>query len=254
MLARKKPEKNLIEILPKHSGRDSGGHVSIRHQGGRHKRFFRLIDFWRSKGGIPARVIALEYDPNRNVHLALLQYSDGNKRYIIAPEGVGIGHVLQSGGGVEIKPGNALTLGAIPVGTFVHSIELAPGKGAKLVRAAGTAAVVLAKEADFVQVKFPSGEIRRISGNSMATVGQVGNGEWRHHELGTAGAARHRGKRPEVRGVAQNPRSHPHGGGEGRSGIGFKSPKSPWGKRTLGKRTRIIGKYSDAFIVSRRKK
>jgi large subunit ribosomal protein L2 len=254
MLGTKEPEKQLIEILPKNSGRDNAGHVSIRHQGGRSKRYYRQVDFFRSKVDIKARVVAIEYDPNRNAFLALLQYSDGEKAYILAPEGVKLNDLLEAGKNVEIRPGNALPLGSIPVGTFIHNVELVPGKGAKLIRAAGSAATVLSREGVFIQVKFASGEIHRINALCMATVGQVGNGEWRHRQIGKAGRARHMGLRPEVRGVAQNPRSHPHGGGEGRSGIGFKSPKSPWGKRTLGKKTRKPHKYSDKFIISRRKK
>ena len=243
----------LTAILPKHSGRDSDGHVSIRHQGGRHKRYYRLIDFRRDKPGVTASVLALEYDPNRTAQVALLSYADGDKRYILAPLGLKVGDRVLSGDMAEIKPGNALSLSHIPIGTQIHAIEITPGKGAKLVRAAGTAAKVLAKETDFVNVKFTNGEIRRIPAQAMASIGQVGNEEWRNEQIGKAGRARHMGKRPEVRGVAQNPRSHPHGGGEGRSGIGLSSPKSPWGKRTLGKKTRRPRKYSEKFIVQRKK-
>lgn len=253
MLSRQKPEKSLIEILPKNSGRDNQGHVAVRHQGGRHKRYYRLIDFKREKA-MSGRVDTIEYDPNRRAQVALVTYKDGYKTYIIAPNGLKAGDTVVSGGEAEIKIGNTLMLRYIPVGTLIHNVELMVGRGAKLVRAAGTAATVLAKETGFVQVKFPSGEIRRVDENCLATIGQVSNVEWRHEKLGTAGRARHMGRRPTVRGVAQNPRSHPHGGGEGRSGIGMVSPKSPWGKRTLGKKTRKRNKQSNKFIVSRRKK
>lgn len=243
----------LTHILPKHSGRDVQGHVSVRHQGGRHKRYYRVIDFRREKLNVPARVVAIEYDPNRSADVALLYYQDGEKRYILAPRQLQVDDTVVSGSNSEIRPGNALPLAAIPVGTIVHNIELNPGKGARLVRSAGAAAMVLAKEESYVQVKFPSGEIRKIPEASRATVGQVGRDEWRGIPIGTAGRARRRGQRPEVRGVAQNPRTHPHGGGEGRSGVGLPSPKSPWGKPTLGKKTRHRRKYSDKYIVQRRK-
>ncbi|MEK7165529.1 MAG: 50S ribosomal protein L2 [Patescibacteria group bacterium] len=245
--------KHLFEILPKRSGRDSSGHISVRHQGGRHKRFYRYIDFKRDKGGVPASVMSIEYDPNRSAKVALLNYADGEKRYILAPMGLKVGETLMSGKDAEVKIGNALPLKQIPIGTQVHSLELTPGKGAKIVRSAGVAAMVLAKEDAFVHIKLPSGEIRRIVSGSLGTIGQVSNEERRTQILGTAGAARRRGKRPEVRGVAQNPRTHPHGGGEGRSGIGMKSPKTPWGKRALGVKTRRPGKYSNKQIVERRK-
>lgn len=252
-LSTKRPEKRLSQILPKNSGRDNSGHVSVRHQGGRHKRYYRIVDFKRDKQ-VSARVDALEYDPNRRSHVALITYQDGEKAYIVAPEGLKPGDTIMTGADAEIKPGNTLQLGNIPIGTLIHNVELHPGKGAKLVRSAGSSATVLAKEGDFVHVKFPSGEIRRIAKQAQATIGQVGNINWRHEIIGKAGRARRMGKRPEVRGVAQNPRTHPHGGGEGRSGVGLISPKSPWGKRTLGKRTRKPKKHSDKFIISRRKK
>ncbi|MBI3343005.1 50S ribosomal protein L2 [Candidatus Gottesmanbacteria bacterium] len=245
--------KHLLEILSKHSGRDVAGHVAVRHQGGRQKRFYRLIDWRRDKDGIGARVVAIEYDPNRSADVALLQYTDGEKRYILAPVGLGVGAAVLSGGKAEIKPGNSLTLGSMPVGTLVHSVEIKRGAGAQMMRSAGTSAAVLAKEGDHVQLKLPSGEVRLFSSLCRATVGQVGNVEWKNRVIGKAGRNRRLGIRPGVRGVAQNPRSHPHGGGEGRSGIGMPSPKSPWGKRTLGKRTRSSRKYSDRLIVKRRK-
>lgn len=245
--------KHLLEILPKNSGRDVSGHVAVRHQGGRQKRFYRLIDWRRDKEGVPARVVAIEYDPNRSSDVALLQYADGEKRYILAPEGLGVGAAVEGGGNVEIKPGNSMRLGNMPVGTLVHSVEIKPGAGAQMMRSAGSSASVLAKEGDRVQLKLPSGEIRLFSSLCRASVGQVGNVEWKNRVIGKAGRNRRLGIRPGVRGVAQNPRSHPHGGGEGRSGIGLPSPKSPWGKRTLGKRTRSRRKYSDKLILQRRK-
>lgn len=245
--------KKLLKILPKNSGRDSVGHVSVRHQGGRQKRYYRQIDFRREKDNVPARVAAIAYDPNRSSSIALLHYNDGEKRYILAPAGLAVGAKVVSGETAEINVGNALPLRLIPVGTPVHNIEIKPGKGGQLVRSAGSAAVVLAKDGETVQLKMPSGEVRIFAAGAKATVGQVGNVDWRNRVIGKAGRSRLMGRRPEVRGVAQNPRSHPHGGGEGRSGIGLPSPKSPWGKRTLGKKTRKRGKYSDKFIVKRRK-
>lgn len=245
--------KSLTVILPKNSGRDVQGHVSVRHQGGRHKRFYRVIDWKRTKDGRPGRVMAIEYDPNRSAELALIQYADGEKRYILAPVGLSVGMSVASGPSVDVKPGNALPLANMPIGTMVHGVEIEPGRGAQMIRSAGSAAMVLARDGNLVQLKLPSGEIRVFKGEARATVGQIGNIEWRNRVIGKAGTARHMGRRPTVRGVAQNPRSHPHGGGEGRSGIGMKSPKSPWGKRTLGKRTRARTKYSDKLILSRRK-
>lgn len=246
--------KSLTIILPKNSGRDVQGHVSVRHQGGRHKRFYRVIDWKRDKDGMPGRVVSIEYDPNRTAQIALIQYSDGQKRFILAPVGLSIGDMVQSGISVDIKPGNALPLGNMPVGTLVHNVEIFPGRGAQMMRSAGAVASVLARDGNLVQLKLPSGETRAFNILCRATVGQIGNVEWRNEIIGSAGRARHMGRRPTVRGVAQNPRSHPHGGGEGRSGIGMKSPKTPWGKRTLGKRTRKRTKYSDAFILQRKVK
>lgn len=245
--------RSLVSILPKRSGRDSFGHVSVRHQGGREKRYFRVIDWKRDKDGIPAKVFSITYDPNRSADLALLIYRDGEKRYILAPLGLNVGDTVLSGASIDAKPGNALPLGSMPVGTLIHNLEIQPGKGAQMVRSAGNSAVVLAKDGDTVQVKLPSGETRIFRKEVKATVGQVGNVEWKNRVIGKAGRSRHMGRRPEVRGVAMNPRSHPHGGGEGRSGIGMKSPKSPWGKRTLGKKTRKLRKYSDRFIAQKRK-
>lgn len=245
--------KSLSEILPKHSGRDQSGHVSVRHQGGRHKRYYRVIDWKRDKDGIPGRVVSVEYDPNRSANVVLVWYADGEKRYMLAPEGLTVGRTVISADRGEVAVGNALALGNMPVGTFVHNVEMAPGRGAQMIRSAGAAAVVLAAEGDVVQLKLPSGEIRAFDAKCRATVGQVGNINWRSRVIGKAGRSRHMGRRPAVRGVAQNPRSHPHGGGEGRSGIGMSSPKSPWGKRTLGTKTRKRKKYSDKHIMQRRK-
>lgn len=246
--------KQLRELLPKNSGRDMAGHVSVRHQGGRHKRFYRTIDWKREKDGVTGRVVSMEYDPNRSSDIALIQYSDGEKRYIVAPVGLLVGSTIVSGPHADINVGNCLTLGDIPLGTQIHNIEIKPGSGAQMVRSAGSSATVLAKEGNKVQLKLPSGEIRVFDIKCHATIGQITNVEWKNRVIGKAGRSRHMGIRPTVRGVAQNPRSHPHGGGEGRSGIGLASPKSPWGKRTLGKRTRKRTKYSDAFILQRRKK
>jgi large subunit ribosomal protein L2 len=245
--------RSLTVILPKHSGRDTAGHISSRHQGGRQKRYYRVIDWKREKEGVPARVEAIEYDPNRSAQVALLQYADGDKRYILAPVGLAAGQQVLSGGAAEIKPGNTLKLGNIPIGTVIHNVEIKPGRGAQMIRSAGAAAVVLAKDGNLIQLKLPSGEIRLFNAECRATVGQIGNVDRRNRILGKAGVRRHMGRRPEVRGVAQNPRSHPHGGGEGRSGIGMSSPKSPWGKHTLGMKTRKHKKYSDKLIVQRRK-
>jgi large subunit ribosomal protein L2 len=245
--------KSKMRILPKNSGRDMLGHVSVRHQGGRHKRFYREIDWKRDKDGIEGKVVVIEFDPNRSADIALISYKDGEKRYILAPEGLAVGQIVMSGSDIEAHPGNAMPLKSIPVGTFVHNVEIKPGRGAQMVRSAGNSAMVLSKDGDSIQLKLPSGEVRVFTGACRATVGTVGNVEWKNRVIGKAGRSRHMGRRPGVRGVAQNPRSHPHGGGEGRSGIGMKSPKSPWGKRTLGKKTRALRKYSSVVIVSRRK-
>jgi len=245
--------KSLTIILPKRSGRDTAGHVSVRHQGGRHKRYYRLIDWKRDKIGIPGRVVAIEYDPNRSADIALIQYPDGEKRYMSVPVGLAVGQQILSSDTADIKAGNSLPLGAIPIGTMIHNIEITPGRGAQMIRSAGTTAMVLAREGNSVQVKLPSGEVRIFSALSRATIGQLGNVDWKNRVIGKAGRSRHMGIRPTVRGVAQNPRSHPHGGGEGRSGIGMPSPKSPWGKPTLGKKTRKRRKYSDKRILQRKK-
>lgn len=247
------PQKSLISILKKHSGRDSSGTISVRHQGGRQKRYYRDIDFKRNKKDIEARVAQIEYDPNRNAHIALLEYKDGEKRYIIHPRGLSIGESIIAGDSVEIKVGNALPLKSIPVGIEVHNIELHPGQGGKIVRGAGTTAVVLARDAGYVNVKMPSGEVRKVKEECMATIGVVGNIEHKDIVIGKAGRKILMGIRPTVRGTAQNPSSHPHGGGEGRSGEGM-HPKTPWGKPARGKRTRSKKNASNKFIVKRRKK
>lgn len=245
--------KKLRKILPKHAGRDASGKISVRHRGGRQKRFQRLIDFKRDKGDIPAKVVSLEYDPNRGADIALVVYADGEKRYILAPKGLKIGDQLSSGEKAELKIGNALALEKIPVGTVIHNVELTPGKGGQIVRGAGTGAVVQAKEDGFATLKLPSGELRKVKLECFATIGQVSRPELKTIKLGKAGRRRLMGWRPAVRGVAMHPGAHPHGGGEGRSGIGMPSPKSPWGKKTLGKKTRKRKKYSDKLIVKRSK-
>lgn len=253
LIDKKKPEKSLIKILPKKSGRDNRGRISVRHQGKRQKRYLRKIDFVRDKKGVKAKVLSLEYDPNRSANIALLQYEDGQKRYILAPKGLKVGVEVMAGETAPLKIGNALPLKKIPVGLEIHNLELTPGKGGQLIRSAGAYALIQAKEHGYATVKLSSGEIRQVRLEAYATVGQVSNPAWKAQKLGKAGRKRLMGIRPTVRGVAQHPGSHPHGGGEGRSGIGMKSPKSPWGKRTLGKKTRKQKKYSDKLIVKRRK-
>ncbi len=250
----KRPEKNLIHILRKESGRDNQGHVSSRHIGGREKRYYRLVDFARAKRDISGRVISVEYDPNRTVNLALIQHLDGSKSYILHPEGLKINDTVMAGENVEIKIGNALPLGNIPIGQLVHNVELIAGRGGKIVRSAGSSATVVAKEGDHVTLKLPSGETRLVDRRCYATIGQLGNIDWRGVVIGSAGRSRHMGIRPTVRGTAQNPRSHPHGGGEGRSGEGMKSAKTPWGKIARGVRTRNRNKYSSRFILERRRR
>lgn len=248
-----KRQKKLKEILPKHSGRDAAGHIAVRHHGGRRKRFYRIIDWKRDKDDVPSKVVSIEYDPNRSADIACLQYKDGERRYILAPEKLKIGQSVVSGKNKDVRVGNALYLKDIPVGTIIHNLEIRPKAGAKMVRGAGNGATILSKDGNDILVKLPSGEIRLFKSTCKATVGQIGNVDWKHRKIGTAGRNRRLGKRPTVRGVAQHPGSHPHGGGEGRSGIGMPSPKSPWGKKTLGKRTRKRKKYSDNVIIQRRK-
>lgn len=247
------PEKSLVQILPKNSGRNNTGKVTARHQGGREKRFYREIDFKRDKLNIPGRVVAFEYDPNRNVRIALVSYPDGEKRYVLSPLKLALGGTVIAGENVEVKIGNTLSLKNIPVGTPIHNLELHRGAGGQLVRGAGTMANILAKENGFVHVKLPSGEIRLVHENCFATIGQLADAEVKTQSLAKAGRARHLGMRPKVRGTAQDPRSHPHGGGEGRSGEGM-HPKTPWGKPARGLKTRKKGKYSNKLILQRRKK
>ncbi len=247
-----KPEKSLLAPLKKTGGRNIYGRITVRHHGGGAKKQYRIIDFKRNKDGINAKVVSIEYDPNRSANIALLSYADGEKRYIIAPYGLKVGDVVESGPNADIKPGNALPLTNIPVGTLIHNIEMKPGKGAQLVRAAGLSAQLMAKEGAFAQVRLPSGEMRLISVNCKATVGQIGNLDYENIKIGKAGRTRWMGIRPTVRGVVMNPNDHPHGGGEGKSPIGMPSPVTPWGKPTLGYKTRKKNKKSDKYIVKRR--
>lgn len=253
-LTQKRPEKRLRSILAKKSGRNSAGRITIRHQGGREKRLLRKIDFKRDKREIPAKVASIEYDPNRTANIALLNYADGEKRYILAPEELKTGNEIIASEKADFKPGNALSLEKIPLGMPIHNIELRPGKGGQIIRSAGSSAIIQSKEDKYATVLLPSGEVRKILLKCYATIGQLSNPEWRTISLGKAGRKRHMGIRPSVRGVAMHPGAHPHGGGEGRSGIGMPSPKSPWGKKTLGKKTRRKKKYTNKFIVRDRRK
>lgn len=247
------PERSLTQALHKHGGRNHSGRVTVRHRGGGHKRRYRIIDFKRNKFDSMAEVIAIEYDPNRTARIALVQYEDGERRYIIAPLGLKVGDRVGSGENAQLRIGDALEIRDIPVGTLIHNIELLPGKGGQLVRSAGSSAQLLAKEGRYAQVRMPSGEMRLINDRCMATIGQVGNTDHSNIKLGKAGRKRWMGIRPTVRGSAMDPASHPHGGGEGRSGIGMPGPKTPWGKPALGKRTRTNHR-TDKFIVRRRGK
>ncbi|HCN61717.1 MULTISPECIES: 50S ribosomal protein L2 [Mammaliicoccus] len=248
------PEKSLLQPLPRKAGRNNQGKLTVRHRGGGHKRQYRVIDFKRNKDGIPAKVSTIEYDPNRSANIALVVYADGEKRYILAPKGLKVGQQIFNGSEADIKVGNALALTDIPVGTTIHNIELKPGKGGQLVRSAGTSAQVLGKEGKYVLVRLKSGEVRMILSTCRATIGQVGNEQHELITIGKAGRSRWMGKRPTVRGSVMNPNDHPHGGGEGRTPIGLKSPMSPWGKPTLGKKTRKQSQRSSKFIVRGRKK
>ncbi|MCP8618043.1 50S ribosomal protein L2 [Salirhabdus salicampi] len=249
-----KPEKSLLAPLSKRAGRNNQGKMTVRHQGGGHKRKYRIIDFKRDKDGIPGRVATIEYDPNRSANIALINYVDGEKRYILAPKGLQVGQEIQAGEGADIKVGNALPLKNIPVGTVIHNIELKPGRGGQLVRSAGAQAQILGREDKYVLVRLTSGETRMILGTCRATVGQVGNLDHELINIGKAGRNRWKGKRPTVRGSVMNPSDHPHGGGEGRAPIGRPSPVTPWGKPTLGLKTRKRNKQSDKYIVRRRRK
>lgn len=252
-ITKSKPERSLTTALRKRGGRNNQGRVTVRHRGGGHRRRYRLIDFKRNKFDCRAEVVAIEYDPNRSARIALLRYEDGEKRYIIAPIGLKVGDTVGNGDLAELRPGNALPISAIPVGTTIHNIELKPGKGGQMARAAGTSAQLLAKEGTYAAVRLPSGEMRLVHERCMATIGQVGNAEHGNIKLGKAGRSRWLGWRPAVRGTAMDPGSHPHGGGEGRSGIGMPGPKTPWGKPALGVRTRK-NKRTDSFIIRRRGK
>jgi len=248
-----KPEKSLLLPLKKKAGRNSQGRITVRHRGGGAKRRLRIIDFKRDKIGVPGRVAAIEYDPNRSANIALIHYADGEKRYILAPVGLGVGDIIKSGSDAEIKPGNTLPLKLIPGGSLIHNIELEGGRGGQLVRGAGAAAQLMDKESRYALVRLPSGEMRHIPSDCLATIGQVGNVDHQNIKLGKAGRKRWLGWRPTVRGSAMSPRDHPHGGGEGRSPIGMPGPKTPWGKPALGYRTRKH-KASDKIIVKRREK
>lgn len=249
-----KPEKSLLASLPKKAGRNNQGKITVRHHGGGHKKQYRIIDFKRNKDNVPAKVATIEYDPNRSANIALLHYVDGEKRYIIAPKELQVGQVVVSGPEADIKIGNTLPLANIPVGTLIHNIELKPGKGGQLVRSAGASAQVLGKEGKYVLVRLKSGEVRMILATCRATIGEVGNEQHGLVNIGKAGRTRWLGKRPTVRGSVMNPNDHPHGGGEGRTSIGRKSPMSPWGKPTLGKKTRSKKARSNKFIVRARNK
>ena len=251
-LTKKRPEESLLEPQKKHAGRNFNGHITVRHRGGGHKVMYRKIDFKRNKDDVPAKVAAIEYDPNRSARIALLHYRDGEKRYIVAPLGLRTGDVVVSGAAADIKTGNALPLANIPVGTVIHNIEMSPGGGAKLVRTAGASAQLMAKEGPYAQVRMPSGEVRMIAVGCRATIGQIGNVEHENQVVGKAGRTRWLGRRPQVRGIAMNPVDHPHGGGEARSTAG-RPPTTPWGEMTMGKKTRK-NKRTQAFIVKRRGK
>lgn len=246
------PEKSLTITLKKHSGRNVRGKITVRHRGGGYRPKYRIIDFKRIKDNIPAKVIAIEYDPNRSANIALLSYADGEKKYILAPLGLKVGHKVVSGAEADIQVGNALPLANIPVGTLIHNIEMKIGKGGQLVRSAGNAAQLMAKEGDYCQVRLPSGEVRKLRKECRATIGEVGNQDHSNIQIGKAGRKRHMGIRPTVRGSVMNPNDHPHGGGEGKTGIGRVSPVTPWGKPALGLKTRKKNKASDKYIVKRR--
>ena len=250
-VTKRAPERALLRRLKAHAGRNARGTITVRHRGGGHKRRYRVMDFKRDKFGVPARVAAIEYDPNRSARIALLTYADGEKRYIIAPLQLMVGDVVNSGPEAEVRVGNALPIQRIPMGTLIHNVELQAGRGGQLVRSAGTSAQLIAKEGAYAQLRLPSGEVRLVHQQCMATIGQVGNVDHSHLTIGKAGRNRWIGRRPTVRGTAMDPASHPHGGGEGRSPIGMPGPKTPWGKPALGYKTRRV-KYSNKFIVHRR--
>ena len=250
-ITKKTPEKGLTEYLKKNAGRNSQGKITVRHQGGGNKIKYRIIDFKRDKREIPAKVAAIEYDPNRSAFIALLNYADGEKRYILAPLGLNVGDTVVAGAEADIKPGNALPIENIPVGTLIHNVEVKPGRGGQLVRSAGAYAQLMAKEGAYAQVRMPSGEVRKVPMNAYATIGTVGNIDHANVRIGKAGRTRHMGIRPTVRGVVMNPCDHPHGGGEGKSPVGMPAPVTPWGKPALGLKTRKHKKYSNRLIVKR---
>ena len=252
-ITKTEPEKALTKTLKKHSGRNSRGKITVRHRGGGYRPKYRIIDFKRNKDNIPGRVASIEYDPNRTANIALIVYADGEKRYIIAPKGLSVGDVIESGHASDIKTGNALPLANIPVGTIIHNVELKPGKGAQMVRSAGNGAQLRAKEEKFAQIRLPSGEVRRVRIECRATIGEVGNEEHQKIQIDKAGRKRHMGIRPTVRGSVMNPNDHPHGGGEGKAGIGRVGPVTPWGKPALGYKTRKKNKESDKYIVKERR-
>ncbi len=251
-LSKVAPEKSLLEVIKKNSGRNNTGRITVRHRGGANRRKYRIIDFKRDKYDMPATVKTLEYDPNRSAHIALVEYEDGEKRYITAPNGLKVGDTVMSGPSADIIPGNALPLVNIPVGTFIHNVELYPGKGAQLARAAGIQAQLMAKEGAYALIRLPSGELRNVPVNCMATIGQVGNIDHENVNYGKAGRRRHMGWRPTVRGSVMNPNDHPHGGGEGKSPVGRPGPVTPWGKPALGYKTRAKHNRTDKYIVKRR--
>ena len=251
-LSKVKPERSLLESKQKHSGRNSYGRITVRHRGGGNRKKYRLIDFKRNKFDVPAKVLTLEYDPNRSAHIALIQYEDGVKSYILAPVGLKVGHKVFNGPNADIMPGNALPLANIPVGTVIHNVELYPGKGGQRARSAGNQAQLMAKENNMALLRLPSGELRNVPLNCMATIGQVGNVEYENVNIGKAGRTRHMGFRPTVRGSVMNPCDHPHGGGEGKAPIGRSGPVTPWGKPALGYKTRKKHNRSDKYIVKRR--
>ena len=249
-LTKKKPEKALVEVKKKHSGRNNNGHITVRHKGGGTRRQYRIIDFKRQKDAIPGKIAAIEYDPNRSARIALVNYRDGEKRYILAPVGLEIGQIIESGEAADIKTGNCLPIKNIPLGTVIHNIELRPGEGGKLVRSAGSSAQLMAKEGDYAQVRMPSGEVRKILMVCRATIGQLGNLDHENVVIGKAGRIRHMGKRPSVRGIAMNPVDHPHGGGEARSTSG-RPPTTPWGQMTMGKKTRRNKRTANMIVRKR---
>ena len=246
-----KPEKSLLETKKKNAGRNKQGKITVRHQGGGNRQKYRIIDFKRNKLDIPAKVATIEYDPNRSAFIALLNYADGEKRYILAPLGLQVGETVIASATADIKPGNALPISSIPVGTLIHNVEIKPGRGGQMVRSAGMSAQLMAKEGQYAQVRLPSGEVRKVPMNAMATIGTVGNTDHENVRIGKAGRTRHMGIRPSVRGVVMNPCDHPHGGGEGKSPVGMPAPVTPWGKPALGLKTRKHKKYSNRLIVKR---